>query len=123
MVVVTDSSRCEFVVGNYGIERLIMHQGDDADLHSMMIKIGPGTHYPYHLHLTRDEVYCIISGELTLKSRNEFGDESVVLLKSGHVAIVESNTAHCVSNCSNTQVVFLEVRRGPFDPNDTVREF
>lgn len=97
-----------------------MHQSDEADLHLMLLRLDPGVQYPYHVHLTRDEVYIVLQGELTVCAvANDV--EKVWVVSSGGVVLVPARVRHSVANRGAVVCTFSECRRGPFDPLDTER--
>jgi len=70
--------------------------------------IPPGkTNYPYHYHTANEEIFCIISGQGTLRTPD--GEK---IVSEGDVIVMPANEngAHTLINTSNAPLVYLEVK-------------
>ena len=70
--------------------------------------IPPGkANFPYHFHTANEEVFCIISGQGTLRTPD--GEKDV---SEGDVIFmpVKEQGAHKLTNTSDTPLVYLEVK-------------
>ena len=89
----------------------------------------PNTTYPIHRHLSADEWYIVVHGELRIQTYNSAGrtldtyclrppSELAADLNAGIGLLMKSNTFHDTSTTSEG-ALFVEVRPGPFDKADT----
>lgn len=103
--------------------RLCLHNQLDDPLHVMLLVLAPSASYPPHYHKARAEFYWVIEGTMALAVAEESGDFTEVALDPREQPgfLVSPGVVHAVRNSSSTEVCrFLEVRPGPFDPNDNV---
>ena len=103
--------------------RLCVHNQLDDPLHVMLLVLAPSASYPPHYHKVKAEFYWVIEGTMALAVADESGDLIEVLLdpRKQPGFLVNPGVVHAVRNSSSTEVCkFLEVRPGPFDPNDNM---
>ena len=70
--------------------------------------IPPGkSNWPYHYHTANEEIFCIMSGQGTLKT-----PEGEKIVSEGDVIVMPANEngAHRLTNTSDTLLVYLEVK-------------
>lgn len=103
--------------------RLCVHNQLDDPLHVMLLVLAPSASYPAHYHKVRAEFYWVIEGTMALAVAEESGDLTEVPLDPREQPgfLISPGVVHAVRNSSSTEVCrFLEIRPGPFDPNDNV---
>lgn len=96
--------------------RTNFHQKDEATLHVMRLDLAPGFSYPSHYHLQKAEFYISVFGVVTIKFIGKIID-----LAPGMGLIVQPREIHAVLNRTTEYVTFVEIRPGPFDPEDSVK--
>ena len=96
--------------------RLCLHNGPDADFHSMIILERKGGKYPPHKHLKKGESMHIIQGELAVFSFDEQGSlDDCCILQLDSVLIYRVRVAQFHSIMPLTDVViYHESTIGPF---------
>ncbi len=73
--------------------------------------LDPGSYsFPYHFHHNAEEIFVVLSGEMTLRS-----PEGLVIIKQGDVAFFETGAggAHQTYNHSNFPCRYLDIRSIP----------
>jgi cupin fold WbuC family metalloprotein len=104
--------------------RLCTHKNAESNAHDMLIVHGKEAYVRPHLHISRDESFHVIEGELFIVIFYSSGDiEEVIKMKeygSEHSFYyrVPQGVYHSVIPLSDT-VVFHEATSGPFNPLDT----
>ena len=108
-----------------GLVRKNYHRDLNNDLHVMKIIFPPEFYYGSHYHKTRDELYILVKGTLEITRFTKDTIEVIKLSKTGNNSyLCLSPEHHSVRNPSKKKpAVVLEVRRGPFEPSDTVKLF
>ncbi len=111
------------------VNRICFHESERSGLHVMLISIPPNTVYPTHRHLSVDEWYIVIHGQLLIRAYDVMGTptESYVLTSSSELCtnssassglLMKANIFH--DTCSLSEgAIFVEVRPGPFNKSDT----
>lgn len=101
------------------------HADMKSDLHIMRIIFPPEYTYGRHFHKSRDELYILTSGCLEIKKYHK-GKVDICTLKensnNSYLCVAEEHHSVCNPSSVDPAVVF-EIRRGPFDPKDTVKLF
>jgi quercetin dioxygenase-like cupin family protein len=65
------------------------------------IELAPGGGNPPHVHLTYDETFTVVSGELTIRHGRD-----TLVLREGESATAARGTVHCFSNPGDSTCVF-----------------
>jgi cupin fold WbuC family metalloprotein len=99
--------------------RLCLHSSNSSTLHVMLIKFNKSKKNLMHFHKRKCEFYFVLSGRLDIvvKIGKTFKHN---ILKENEMLYLNNNTIHSV-NVFTKHVIFLEIRPGPFNKNDSIR--
>jgi len=78
---------------------------DQAIKEVSWLRLMPGDSIGYHLHVTNEDVYVIVSGEGVFKDKD--GKDKPV--KAGDVAIVRKGESHGIANSGKDPLVIVDV--------------
>ncbi len=78
---------------------------DQAIKEVSWLRLMPGDSIGYHLHVTNEDVYVIVSGEGVFKDKD--GKDKPV--KAGDVMIVRKGESHGIANTGKEPLVFVDV--------------
>ena len=105
--------------------RFCTHSDPSSQLHEMFIFHAKTSEVKIHKHLSRDESFLILDGEVNLNIHSEDGSIKTVInlgsFQSGKKFYykISKNTLHSLSILSN-HVIFKETTQGPFRSEDSI---
>ena len=99
--------------------RLCLHSSNSSTLHVMLIKFNKSKKNLMHFHKNKCEFYYVLSGKLDIVTKigKKFQHN---ILKENEMFYLHNKTIHSV-NVFTKQVIFLEIRPGPFNKNDSIK--
>jgi uncharacterized cupin superfamily protein len=114
MVKIFNENSISYVSRNMPLPEFSWHTGDKlkeflgAKKVSMDVRsLDPGSYsFPYHFHYNAEEIFVILSGEMTLRS-----PEGLTILKQGDVAFFETGAggAHQAHNHTDVPCRYLDI--------------
>ena len=99
--------------------RICFHPSNSSTLHVMLIKFNKSKKNLMHFHKSKCEFYFVLNGKLdiVIKIGKKFQHN---VLKENEMLYLNNKTIHSV-NVLTKQVIFLEIRPGPFNKNDSIK--
>lgn len=99
--------------------RICLHPQNSSSLHVMLIKFNKSKKNLMHFHKNKCEFYHVLSGKLDIVTKigKKFQHN---ILKENEMFYLNNKTIHSV-NVFTKQVIFLEIRPGPFNKNDSIK--
>ena len=99
--------------------RICLHPSNSSTLHVMLIKFNKSKKNLMHFHKSKCEFYFVLNGKLdiVIKIGKKFKHN---ILKENEMLYLNNKTIHSV-NVFTKQVIFLEIRPGPFNKNDSIK--
>ena len=99
--------------------RICLNPDNKSSLHVMIIRfIKKKKNNLLHYHKNKCEFYYVLKGSIKLKIK-ETNKINNMILKKGSMIYMDKKTIHSVKPHSN-EVIFLEIRPGPFIKNDSI---
>lgn len=98
--------------------RICLHKNNQSLLHVMLIKFNKSKINKMHYHKNKNEFYFILKGKLdVIVKKNTKKIHNI--LKENDMIYMESKTIHSVKILTE-EVIFLEIRPGPFNRKDSI---
>lgn len=99
--------------------RICMHSNRKSKIHNMINLINKKKKNIYHKHISKDEIYHIIKGEMKIEYLKKGKKRKITLNKKKNIFRMKKNTYHQIVPLTK-YVVFHEIRQGPFFKTDSV---